>query len=76
MNPIATVIISLVNALAALLPQLPSFIESIRASRDLSADGRALLDAQEAVLLARKAKAEDIAAHPLPVPDTKPTAPG
>jgi hypothetical protein len=74
MNPIATVIVSLVNALAALLPQLPAFINSIRASSELSEDGRALLDAAEVTLLARKKRAEEIAANPLPIPDPKPTA--
>lgn len=68
MNPIVTVIVSLLNALGALLPQLPAFIESIRASSDLSADGRALLEHQTQVLLERKRKAEEIARHPLSVP--------
>jgi hypothetical protein len=72
MNPIVTVIISLLNALGALLPQIPAFIESIRDSGDLSADGLLLLEAAEARLLARKKRAEEIAANPLP--DPKPTA--
>jgi hypothetical protein len=86
MNDVGDVLVKLavplLNALGTLLPQVIGFFDRIRASGDLSADGRALLDGQEALLLARKKRAEEIAANPLPppsapsVPDPKPTRPG
>lgn len=68
MNPIVTVVVSLINALAALMPQIGGLIERIRASNDLSADGRALLDAIEGGI-DKHVRYLDEKSKPLPVPD-------
>jgi hypothetical protein len=69
---ISTVIVSLLNALGALLPSLPALIDSIRGSADLSADGKVLLDKLDTRIAAHEAKLD--ATAPLPVPEPKPTA--
>lgn len=66
MNP-TPIIIAALNFLGSLLPQLPGLIDSIRASNDLSADGKALLDAMEARIEAHVARLP-VSARPLPVP--------
>lgn len=75
-DAVVKIAVPVINAAAQLLPQLVGLFDRIRASSELSVEGRALLDAQEAVLLERKRRAEKIAADPLPLPDPKPTAPG
>ena len=74
LDAIAKLAVPVVNFLSSLLTSIPGLFERIRASSDLSTDGAAFLDAQQALLLERKRRAEEIAANPLPAP--KPTAPG
>lgn len=73
LDAIAKIAVPLLNGLVSLISNVPGLIARIQASTDLSADGRAFLDAQEKLLLERKRRADEIAAHPLPVPDPKPT---
>ena len=70
---IQTVVVSLLNALGALLPSLPGLIESIRGSSDLSPEGRAVLERLDERIAEHERKLA--AMGPLPVPDPKPTAP-
>jgi len=72
MEALIPIAVSLVNALATLVPQIPGFVARISASADLSADGRALLDSMEGAI-DRHVKHLDEKSKPLPVPDEKPT---
>jgi ribosomal protein S19E (S16A) len=74
MEAVATVIVSLLNALAALLPQLPGLIDRIRESDGLTAEGKALLDRIDDRIAEHERKLA--ATDPLPVPDPKLTRPG
>jgi hypothetical protein len=71
---IATVVTALLNALGALLPQLPGLVATIRESGQLSPDGAALLEKLELRIAQHEKKLAEM--QPLPVPDPKPTAPG
>lgn len=61
-----TVIVALLNALGALLPQVPGLIAEIRASSDLTDHGKAALALIDTRLVADE-KAVD-AVQPLPAP--------
>ena len=74
LDAIAKIAVPIINGLVSLFSNLPGLVDRIRSSSDLSTDGAAWLDAQQALLLERKRRAEEIAANPLPAP--KPTAPG
>lgn len=68
---IATVIVAVLNALGALLPQLPALIDSVRGHPQLSEDGKKALDLIDARLAEHERKLA--AVKPLPVPDPAPT---
>ncbi len=71
MTALVPIFVAVINAVAALGPQLLGFFDRVRQSADLSADGKALLDSMSASIESHAKKAE--ATEPLPVPP--PTAP-
>lgn len=72
LDAIAKIAVPIINGLVSLIGNVPGFLARLQSSSDLSTDGKAWLDAQEALLLERKRRADEIAKHPLP--DPKPTA--
>lgn len=71
---ITTVFVFLLNALGALLPQLPGLIDAVRGHPELNDGGKAALEVFDGRLAEHERKLA--ATEPLPLPDPKPTAPG
>lgn len=71
---IATVLVALLNALGALLPQLPGLIEAVRGHPELNDGGKAALELFDGRLAEHERKLD--AVKPLPVPDPEKTPPG
>lgn len=71
---IVTVIVAILNALGALLPQLPGLIDAIKGHPELNDGGKAVLTALDTRIAEHERKVDE--AKPLPVPDPKPTSPG
>lgn len=69
---IVTVIVAVLNALGALLPQLPSLINEIRGHPELNDNGKAALELIDNRLAEHERKLSVM--QPLPIPDPKPTA--
>lgn len=67
---IVNLIVAILNALGALLPQLPSLINEIRGHPELNGDGKAALELIDGRLAEHERKLA--AMQPLPVPETKP----
>lgn len=70
MNVVATVVVALLNALGALLPQLPGLISEIRGNSDLSDGGKKVLDLIDQRLVDDEKAVE--AVQPLPTPPVGP----
>lgn len=66
---IAEVIVAILNALGTLLPQLPAFIESVRAHPKLDEGGKAALELIDGRLAEHERKLK--AMEPLPLPPPK-----
>lgn len=70
---IVDIIVTVLNLLGKLLPQIPAIIDEIRGHPELNDNGKAALDLIDGRLAEHERKLA--AAQPVPVPDEKPTPP-
>lgn len=68
---IVTVVVAVLNALGALLPQLPGLIDTIKGHPELNDGGKVALGILDSHLAEHERKLA--AAKPLPLPDPDPT---
>lgn len=68
---IVQIVVAILNALGALLPQLPGLIDQLRGHPELNDGGKAALELLDGRLAEHERKLA--AARPLPVPEPRPT---
>lgn len=70
---IVTLIVAILNALGAVLPQLPALIDSIKGHPELNDGGKAVLAALDTRIAEHERKLDET--QPLPLPDASPALP-